>query len=221
MTGTSPHVKSATMIRPVTKRLASSVRRARFPLPAFRIPMRALRSLVIIGAVACTPKDESRVARGRGLEIESLPAAEQAQVYTAAVRSAFDVGPGLVLLVHPRLLPREAGQAGGDSVPADVVRALRQAGTIAGTCEPQRADRAALPRCDATSAGYVVRFSDVLRVATDTVQVYLDAEQYTVPGAPPQQVFQFEKAYQLVRQQGRWRVVREGRVPQAVIGARE
>ena len=180
------------------------------------------RNLLVVCTLAlgtaCTSDEAPRVARGRGLEPAQLTPAEQAQVYRAAVASAFDLGPGLVLQLHPRLLPREAGVAGGDSVPTAVVRAMRQAGTIAGTCEPGPTPRGDLPRCDATAAGYIVRYSDVLRLAEDTVQVYLSAEQYTVPAAPPQQVIQFEKAYQVVRRNGRWRVVREGRVPQAVTG---
>lgn len=165
---------------------------------------------------ACSEEEGPQAARGRGLEVAALDARQRAQIYRAAVGAAFDVGPGLVLLLHPRLLPREAGLAGGDSVPADVARALRQAGTVAGTCEPAQTDRGSLPHCDASAAGYVVRFSDVLRLSTDSVQVYLDAEQYTVPGAPPQQVLHFEKAYQLINENGRWRVAREGRVPAAV-----
>lgn len=160
------------------------------------------------------------MARGAGLEVAALQPAERARIYRAAAGAAFDLGPGLVLQLHPLLLPREAGLAGGDSVPAPVVRAMRNAGTIAGTCDPAPAERGQLPVCDAAAAGYIVRYSDVLRIAHDTVQVYLDAEQYTVPGAPPAQVFQFEKAYQLVRQGGSWRVAREGRVPEAVTGRR-
>jgi hypothetical protein len=167
---------------------------------------------------ACETEEDPRVARGLGLEPASLPAAGQAAIYRAVAGSAFDLGPGLVLLAHPRLLPREAGLAGGDPMPEEVVRAMRGAGTIAGTCEPAPTTRGQLPQCDASAAGYIVRYSEVLRISADTVQVYLDAEQYTVPDAPPQQVLRFEKAYQLVRQGGRWRVAREGRVPDAVMG---
>lgn len=179
------------------------------------------RTLMLAFAVlpllaACGDEEGPQAARGRGLEPAALDAREQAQIYRAAVRAAFDVGPGLVLLLHPRLLPREAGLAGGDSVPADVARALRQAGTVAGSCEPGLTERGSLPQCDASAAGYIVRFSEVLQLSADSVQVYFDAEQYTVPNAPPQQVLRFEKAYQLVRESGRWRVAREGRVPAAV-----
>lgn len=173
---------------------------------------------VLALAMACTGEEAPRIARGRGLEVAQLSPEEQARVYRAAAASAFDIGPGLVLLLHPRLLPRAAGMAGGDSVPATVVRAMRQAGTIAGTCEPGATPRGELPKCKATAAGYIVRYSDVLELGQDSVQVYLAAEQYTVPGAPPQQVFRFEKAYQIVRQRGGWRAVREGRVPEAVTG---
>ncbi|HUF29376.1 MAG TPA: hypothetical protein VMM77_01845 [Gemmatimonadaceae bacterium] len=180
-----------------------------------------LRRLVVAFAVAplfvaCSEEEGPQAARGRGLEVAPIDAREHAQIYRAAVGAAFDVGPGLVLLLHPRFLPREAGLAGGDSVPAELARALRQAGTVAGTCEPGPVERGSLPQCDASAAGYIVRFSDVLQLSADSVQVYLDAEQYTVPAAPPQQVLRFEKAYQLVKENGRWRVAREGRVPAAV-----
>ena len=168
--------------------------------------------------LACETEEAPSVARGAGLEAASLSPAEQARIYRAAAGASFDLGPGLVLLLHPKLLPREAGMEGGEPVPEAVVRALRGAGTIAGTCEPPPPERGALPQCEASAAGYIVRFSEVLGLGGDTVQVYLDAEQYTVPGAPPQQVFQFEKAYQIVRQSGGWRVAREGRVPEAVTG---
>lgn len=184
--------------------------------------MRASRIIwsvpLLAALLACEAEEAPSVARGAGLEAASLSAAEQARVYRAAAGASFDLGPGLVLLLHPRLLPREAGTEGGDLVPDAVVRALRGAGTIAGTCDPPPPERGALPQCDASAAGYIVRFSEVLGLGGDTVQVYLDAEQYTVPGAPPQQVFQFEKAYQIVRQGGGWRVAREGRVPEAVTG---
>ena len=169
-------------------------------------------------ALACKGEDGPRESRGRGLTVAELSPTEQARVYRAALSSAFDLGPGLVLMIHPRLLPREAGTSGGEAVPEAVIRAMRQAGTIAGTCEPVAPSRDALPRCDASAAGYVVRYSPVLGLNGDSVQVYLSAEQYTVPGAPPQQIFRFEKAYQIVKRGGNWRVVREGRVPRAVSG---
>lgn len=179
---------------------------------------KSLLITLVLTALACQGDKGPDQARGRGLSVAQLSAAEQARVYRAAVSSAFDLGPGLVLLLHPLLLPREAGTTGGDSVPGDVVRAMRQAGTIAGTCEPVAPSRGALPRCDARAAGYVVRYSPVLGLNGDSVQVYLSAEQYTIPGAPPQQIFRFEKAYQVVKRGGTWRVVREGRVPRAVSG---
>jgi hypothetical protein len=176
----------------------------------------------VLGAfllAGCETTEDPRAARGPGLESAALPPAEQARIYRAAVAAAFDLGPGLVLQLHPRLLPREAGTAGGAAVPQAVIRVMRNAGTIAGLCEPAPTTRGQLPECESSAAGYIVRYSDVLRLSPDTVQVYLSAEQYTVPGAPPQQVTQFEKAYQLVQQGSRWRVAREGRVPEAVTGS--
>jgi hypothetical protein len=209
------------MIRPeIESDTRRTVRRAQsrsIPIPLV-LWHRPSRLLVLCFVLACSPEEGPRVARGAGLAVAGLPAAEQARIYRAVAGGAFDLGPGLVLLLHPRLLPREAGLAGGDSVAQPVIRAMREAGTIAGTCDPAPPERGQLPRCDASAAGYIVRYSDVLRIAHDTMQVYLAAEQYTVPGAPPQQVFQFEKAYQVVRRGGGWRVAREGRVPEAVTG---
>jgi hypothetical protein len=48
------------------------------------------------------------------------------------------------------------------------------------------------------------------------VQVYLNAERYAPAGGAPGGVLRFEKAYQLVPRNGVYRVIREGRVPEAV-----
>lgn len=173
--------------------------------------------LALLTALACQEEDASaNYARGRGLQPASVSVAARAQIYRAAVRSAFDVGPGLVLQLHPRLLPRESGLSGGEEVSRQLVQELRRNGTIQGTCEPADSARTAAPRCDASSPGYIVRFSDVLQLGGDSVEVYLNAEQYGTTTGPPQNVLRFEKAYQLVKAGDSYRVVREGRVPEAV-----
>lgn len=157
--------------------------------------------------------DDANAARGRGLHEASLPVEERATIYESAVRAAFDKEPSLSLLLYPELLPRGSGYGSGPAVAPQVVRSLRNAEVVQGTCGPfaeQDAKRA--PRCQARIAGYVVRFSPVLSLGRDSVEVYLSAQRYDLPGAAPHQRFAFERAYQLVKRNGKWQVVREGRV---------
>jgi len=167
-------------------------------------------------SLACGPDDggEGDVARGRGLEAAALPAAARAQVYEAVLRAAFEVEPSLTLLLDPRLLPRTAGLEGGQAVPADLAPALRRRGVVQGTCTPRSDEGQPVPRCDARAAGYVVRFSDVFRVAPDSVQVHLAAERYDTPTSTTVEALRFEKVYQLVRQGDGWRVAQEARAPE-------
>lgn len=132
----------------------------------------------------------------------------------AAVRASFDVGPDLVLLLHPRRLPRTAGYEGGDPVPPELVRALLERGVVRGTCEPQRDAPRNTPRCDVPQAGYIIRGSDVLRVAADTVELYFAAERFGPATGQRPEALRFEKIYQLVGRGAAWRVVREARSPQ-------
>jgi hypothetical protein len=152
------------------------------------------------------------VARGRGLQVATLPAATRARVYEAAARASFDPGPSLTLLLHPRLLPSTAGYAGGQPVPADVAAALRQRAVVRGTCEPPADDARRTPTCTARTPGYVVRFSDIFQSGPDSVQVHFAAERYDTPTSGAHEVFRFERVYQLVNRRGTWRVVREARV---------
>jgi hypothetical protein len=168
--------------------------------------------LCALAAHGCAGGDGAdATVRGRGLAVAELPPEDAAQLYDAAIRAAFDLGPGMTLLLAPEHLPRGAGLAGGPPVSPEVVSALRRRGSVRGTCaSPAAAD--SVPRCEARAAGYLVRLSEPLARAGDTVQVYLDAARYAVPGAPAAAEFHFGKAYQLVRRGGRWRVAREGRV---------
>ncbi|MDB4879990.1 MAG: hypothetical protein JWL60_1436, partial [Gemmatimonadetes bacterium] len=138
------------------------------------------------------------------------PAAEAA-VIEAATAATFDRGPGLVLRLHPQRLPRTAGWAGGDSVPAALVRALRDRGVVTAVCTPERDGPRNTPRCDGPAAGYVIRASEVLRLARDTVQVYLAAERHGAATGPRPEALRMEKIYQLVGSGNAWRVAREAR----------
>jgi hypothetical protein len=167
-------------------------------------------------ASGCTGGEQASpaVARGRGLPVASLSPADQARIYDAAVRSAFDVGPALSLLLAPRMLPRTAGRTGGDPAPSPLVEALRAREVIRGTCDPPVAEKRA-PTCQAAAPGYIVRFSPVFRFAADTVQLYLYAERYDTPASGAHQALRFERAYQIVRGGESWRVVREARIPES------
>ncbi|HET9684172.1 MAG TPA: hypothetical protein VFP15_08730 [Gemmatimonadaceae bacterium] len=168
----------------------------------------------LLGVLACSAgePDDANVARGRGLKPASLPVTAQAAVYDAASRAAFNLGPDLVLLIHPLRLPRSAGYAGGDSMPKAVITALRQRNVVSGTCTPERDGPRNTPRCPVNMAGYVIRPSEVLRVGGDTVEVYYSAERFGAATGQRPEALRFEKIYQLVGSGTNWRVAREARV---------
>lgn len=162
---------------------------------------------------SCAPtENKAPVTRGKGLEVAKLPAGSEAAIYDAAIRSAFDIAPGLSLYLHPRKLPRSAGYNGGDTIPRRLANTLRQRALVQGTCEPERDSTTGVPRCSVPEAGYIVRASDVLQVSKDTVQLYFAAERFATPTSAKQPPFHFEKIYQLMRDGSGWRVVREARV---------
>lgn len=173
-------------------------------------------------AVACGGgEDDANATRGRGLHEATLPAEERASIYEAAVRAAFNREPSLSLLLYPELLPRSSGYGNGTPVAPQVVQSLRGADVVRGTCGPWvEQERRSAPRCQASIPGYVVRFSPVLALGRDSVEVYLAAQRYDLPGGAPHQPFAFERAYQLVLRNGEWRVVREGRVARTEAPAR-
>ena len=179
-----------------------------------RSHLRAAMTTFVMLAVACSPSDQedANVARGRGLAPAALPIEGEAAVYEAATRAAFDLGPGLVLLIHPLELPRTAGYAGGDSVSRALIAALRARNVISGTCMPQRDAPRNTPRCAINVPGYIVRASDVLRVSADTVEIYYSAERFGAATGQRPQALRFEKIYQLVGRGTAWRVAREARV---------
>lgn len=169
---------------------------------------------LICVALACSDAmpDDSRVARGRGLTPLALAPEAEASLFDAAVRASFDVGPGLVLMVHPRRLPRTAGYDGGEMLPASVIETMRDRGIVRGICEPRHEAPRDTPRCTGVQAGYVVRASVPLRVAGDTIQLNFAAEAYAAETGPRPQSLRFEKIYQLVRRGTEWQVLREARV---------
>jgi hypothetical protein len=172
----------------------------------------AILLLGIALAAACGGGDaDDAIVRGSGLKPASLPVAAEARVYEAAIQTAFDVDPSLVLLMHPRRLPRTEGYATGDSVPTGLVRALRDRGVVRGTCNPRRDSEKDTPRCGIPEAGYIVRGSDVLRVAKDTVRLYFAAEKFGAATGQKPEALRFEKIYELTGRGTSWRVVREAR----------
>lgn len=169
-------------------------------------------TVCLILACADAAPDDANVARGRGLKAVELAPAAEASVFDAAVRASFDVQPGLVLMVHPRRLPRTAGYEGGETLSAEVAAALRDRGVVRGTCEPKHEAPRDTPRCAGAQAGYVVRASAPVRVAGDTIQINFAAEAYGAETGPRPQSLRFEKIYQLVGRGADWQVLREARV---------
>lgn len=165
-------------------------------------------------AMACADgaPDDSHFTRGRGLKPVALSPSAEASVYDAAVRAAFDVEPSLVLRVHPRRLPRTAGYDGGDAVPAELVRSLRDHGVVHGVCDPRHEAARDTPRCSGPQPGYVVRASQPFQAAGDTIQINFAAETFAAETGARPQALRFEKIYQLVGSGSVWRVVREARV---------
>jgi hypothetical protein len=174
-------------------------------------------ALAPLAALACGGSEDADagVVRGKGLQPAALPPAAEAQLYEAALRAAFELEPALSLLLHPRRLPRTAGQEGGAPVPAAVVSALRSRRAIRGTCEPPADSSREAPRCAAEAPGYLVRGSEPFRVAGDTVELHLAAERYSTAAGDKQEVLAFERIYRLAGSAGRWRVAGEARAPEA------
>ena len=132
--------------------------------------------------------------------------------YDAALREAFNVDSELVLLIDRSILPRSGGWESRDTLDAAVVRELRSAGAIRGECVPVRKDTKHGPTCVSNAPGYVVRVTDLFQVRGDTVRMFLAADRFhTATGIGPAQKFSFESGYELLRKNGKWAVVREGR----------
>lgn len=164
-------------------------------------------------ATACKEDETLSYARGRGLHAKVMAPAEQADVYYATLRGLFELrDPSLSLMLDGRLLPRDAGRAVDDTMPSAVASALIGRPGIKGSCQPPVRGPARMPECPGNMPGYVVRFSNVLAMPADSVEVYLAVEQFAVPGSKPAPAFWFERVYQLVRRPTGWKAVREGHV---------
>ena len=169
---------------------------------------------VLVLWVACTAKEEGpRQVRGAGRQIAPLNVNQQAAVNGSALSAAFDRDPNLSLLVDPVYLPRTEGRVGGASVAPALIARMKELGTIRGTCQTPRDTTRTVPVCPATLPGYVVRFSEVFQIGTDSVEVYVGATRYRRAPKEPAEVLTFERAYQLVKVRGEWRVMREARLP--------
>ena len=170
--------------------------------------------MVMLAACTSDGKGAHASGRGAGLDPASLPASASAAAYAAALGQAFDIGPGLVLLLDPTLLPSAGSGNATRELAPDVARRLRSTGVTQGTCEPRPGRSGAAPTCAARMAGYVVRVSDIFRLARDTVQLYVTAERYrpardSTHFASP---LRFEQRYSLARHGGGWVVVTQERL---------
>ena len=113
--------------------------------------------MVMLAACKSDGKGAHASGRGAGLDPASLPASASAAAYAAALGQAFDIGPGLVLLLDPTLLPSAGSGNATRQLSPNVARRLRSTGVTQGTCEPQAGRAGAAPTCAARMAGYVVR----------------------------------------------------------------
>ncbi len=167
----------------------------------------------LLGALAgCAEKEaDSGFVRGPGLKLSQLQVPSKVAIYDAALRSAFDVGPGLVLMLDPRFLPRERGLGPGRPVPKPLVDALKQQRVVQGTCEPPPEEARQAPVCEASGPGYIVRFSDVFQMEGDTVQLHIAVERFNTRTSVQSEIMRFEKAFQVVGTGTTWRVARQGR----------
>ena len=170
--------------------------------------------LLLLCGVACRRDEDSTTLRGRGLQPATLSNVDRASVYNAALRAMFDMDdPALWLLLDPRLLPRGSGVGAGPPMPGGLSSTLRGQGIVKGTCVAPSSGAKKTLLCRAERPGYVVRFSDVFARSADSVEVYVLVQKYDTPESGGTEALRFEKAYQVVRQNGTWRAAKEGRMP--------
>ncbi len=167
---------------------------------------------LLVGCDTRTPEDS--YARGHGVSVAKVSSDAESQIVEAAIRTAFDVEPALTLRMHPRRLPRSAGDSGGNPMASDVVRSLRARGLVIGTCDPIRSSPRDTPRCAGPEAGYIIRTSEVFAISRDTLELNLSAEKFGAATGQKPEALRFEKVYQVVKEGQRWRVAREGRMRQ-------
>lgn len=169
---------------------------------------------MLLAAAACGGEPDDPHARGLGLEEATLDAQSRAAAYAEALRGVFDVGPGLVLLLDPALLPRNRLAEARDTLDPSVVRALARTGTVQGTCAPSSGDPRTAPICPATMPGYIIRLSPIFQARGDTVELFVTAERYrattdTTTFQPPLHI---EQRYDLVPSRSGWTVARKARL---------
>jgi hypothetical protein len=114
--------------------------------------------------------------------------------------------------VDTTMLSRLSGERPGGTLGTDVRHALRGTGVTKGECVPERRAATRTPVCRTEIPGYVVRFSDVFALNGDSVQMHVFAERYDTPSTGEHNRFTLEQAYQLVRRDSGWRVVRKARI---------
>src|SRR5688500_3224937 len=98
----------------------------------------SVRKVLLLVLVLGCAEDTSTYARGRGLEVAQLSAADRAKIYAASLGGAFDLDPGLSLLVDTTMLTRVGGERAGGALGMDVRAALRGTGVTKGECTPER-----------------------------------------------------------------------------------
>jgi hypothetical protein len=185
------------------------------------MPRAAARILLVLLVAACRADDANDSAvRGRGLTSAHLPVEDRVHVYVAALGASFELAdPALTLLLDRRVLPRSGGFGGTERLSAALEAALRRDGIVKGICEPPVTSSRKTPHCSGRGPGYVVRFSDVLRRAPDSVEVYLAVQNYDTPNSGASQSMRFERAYQVVRRGESWSAAREARVRETTPGS--
>ena len=171
--------------------------------------------LVISAAATAACADKPDAYRGAGLTVAALPMNDVVAISRAALAGSFRLDdPTLFILADPTFLPRAPGLAGGDSMPGDLLAALRNSGVIKGTCTvPVKNTREPLV-CSAERPGYAVRFSPPFAMGPDSVQVHLVIQQYATPTSAKAERLRFERAYYVARRGSVWRAVREARLQQ-------
>jgi hypothetical protein len=179
---------------------------------SIRRALSVLIPVVVLG-VACAKEEGPPQVRGAGYQVASLGVSQAAAVNGSALSAAFDPDPNLSLLIDPVYLPRTSGRVGGASVAPALIARMKQQGTIRGTCQTPRDTTRTVPVCPAALPGYVVRFSEIFGIGADSVEVYLGATRYRRAPKEPAEMLSFERAYQLVKIRGEWRVMREARLP--------
>jgi hypothetical protein len=169
---------------------------------------------LLLAALACGDDKGKASDRGGGLPAARLSAARSATAYTTGMRGMFDLGPALVLLLDPGTLPRARRADRGDPLPDEIVRSLRELDSIQGTCQPRRGDERHAPICDHSTAGYIIRVSEIFQAPGDTVLLYVTAERFRPSGdttgfQPP---LRLEQRYHLTPKGEGWSVARKSRM---------